>query len=213
MYLHLGGDISVNRKYIVGIFDLDNTSTSKITREYLNKATKENKVIPYMVIDDGWSIHPCSGPWDVNDKFMDMEKLAQEMKTHRVRPGIWFRPLKDSSGRYDDFMHPLRQGLILDPSTPECLNLIKQDITNFINWGYELIKLDFVTVDIFLNYGFEMDKNLTPQGWRYKDNHYTNAEIIKNYNSLHTLLKYNIINITLHFKYYLFVIFLFKLQN
>ena len=45
MYLHLGADISVNQKYIVGIFDLDNTSTSKITREYLNTATKENKVI------------------------------------------------------------------------------------------------------------------------------------------------------------------------
>ena len=146
----------------------------------LEELTKDNEVIPYMVIDDGWSINPCGGPWVVNKKFIDMKKLASEMKQHRVRPGIWFRPLKDSSGRYDDFMHPLRPGLILDPTTPECLNLIKQDITNFVNWGYELIKLDFVTVDIFLNYGFEMDKNLTPQGWRYKDNHYTNAEIIKN---------------------------------
>ncbi len=45
MYLHLGADISVNKKYIVGIFDLDNTSTSKITREYLNNATKKNQVI------------------------------------------------------------------------------------------------------------------------------------------------------------------------
>ena len=45
MYLHLGSDISVNKKYIVGIFDLDNTSTSKITREYLNMATKNKKVI------------------------------------------------------------------------------------------------------------------------------------------------------------------------
>lgn len=45
MYLHLGADISVNKKYIVAIFDLDNSSTSKITQEYLKKATNEGKVI------------------------------------------------------------------------------------------------------------------------------------------------------------------------
>lgn len=45
MYLHLGADISVNKKYIVGIFDLENTSTSKKTREYLKKITSEGKVI------------------------------------------------------------------------------------------------------------------------------------------------------------------------
>ncbi|MBE7051172.1 MAG: DUF370 domain-containing protein [Ruminococcaceae bacterium] len=45
MYLHLGSDISVNKKYIVAIFDLDNTSTSKITQEYFKNATLEGKVI------------------------------------------------------------------------------------------------------------------------------------------------------------------------
>ncbi len=45
MYLHLGSDISVNKKYIVGIFDLEKTSTSKKTREYFKKITNEGKVI------------------------------------------------------------------------------------------------------------------------------------------------------------------------
>ncbi len=45
MYLHLGADISVNKKYVVAIFDLDNTSTSKITQEYFKKVTNEGKVI------------------------------------------------------------------------------------------------------------------------------------------------------------------------
>lgn len=45
MYLHLGADISVNKKYVVAIFDLDNTSTSKITKEYLQKATSEDRII------------------------------------------------------------------------------------------------------------------------------------------------------------------------
>lgn len=45
MYLHLGADISVNKKYVVAIFDLDNTSTSKITQEYFKKVTNEGRVI------------------------------------------------------------------------------------------------------------------------------------------------------------------------
>jgi len=45
MFLHLGGDNSINEKYIIGIFDLDNTSYSKITREYLNFSQKGNEVI------------------------------------------------------------------------------------------------------------------------------------------------------------------------
>ena len=44
MYLHLGADISVNKKYIVGIFDLENTSTSKKTREYLKRITSKANI-------------------------------------------------------------------------------------------------------------------------------------------------------------------------
>lgn len=45
MFLHLGADITVSKKNIIAIMDLDNTSTSKITREYLKKATDEGRVI------------------------------------------------------------------------------------------------------------------------------------------------------------------------
>ena len=45
MYIHLGGNIGVRKKTIVAIFDLDNTSTSKITKEFLNKASKNNIVV------------------------------------------------------------------------------------------------------------------------------------------------------------------------
>jgi hypothetical protein len=45
MYLHLGGDIVVNQKNIIGIFNLEKTSLSKITREYLKKAQKKNVVV------------------------------------------------------------------------------------------------------------------------------------------------------------------------
>ena len=46
MYLPIGNDMSVRESSIIGIFDLDNTSTSKRTREFLSKAEKEGQVIP-----------------------------------------------------------------------------------------------------------------------------------------------------------------------
>lgn len=45
MYLHLGGDTVIRTKWIVGIFDLDNTSKSRHTRKYLARVQKENSVI------------------------------------------------------------------------------------------------------------------------------------------------------------------------
>ena len=45
MYLHLGSGAVVRRKDIIGIFDLDNTSQSHITRKYLAAAEKSGQVI------------------------------------------------------------------------------------------------------------------------------------------------------------------------
>ena len=46
MYLFIGNDLAVRESSIIGIFDLDNTSTSKRTRDFLTKAEKEGQVIP-----------------------------------------------------------------------------------------------------------------------------------------------------------------------
>ena len=45
MYLHLGSGKLVEKKSIVGIFDLDNTSQSHLTRKYLSLADKSGQVI------------------------------------------------------------------------------------------------------------------------------------------------------------------------
>lgn len=45
MYLHLGGDTVVSIKDVIAIFDLDITSISKITREFLHIAEEEGFVI------------------------------------------------------------------------------------------------------------------------------------------------------------------------
>ena len=46
MYLPIGNDMSVRERSIVGIFDLDNTSTSKRTREFLEKSEELGEVVP-----------------------------------------------------------------------------------------------------------------------------------------------------------------------
>lgn len=44
MYLHLGQDKVVNMDEIIGIFDLDTSTVSKSTRDYLTKAEKDGCV-------------------------------------------------------------------------------------------------------------------------------------------------------------------------
>lgn len=46
MYLSIGRDFAVRDRSIVGIFDLDNTSTSKRTREFLSRAEENGEVVP-----------------------------------------------------------------------------------------------------------------------------------------------------------------------
>lgn len=45
MYLHLGEKTVIRTDNILGIFDLDNTSVSKHTRNFLAEATKQGRVI------------------------------------------------------------------------------------------------------------------------------------------------------------------------
>jgi len=44
MYLHLGQDLIIRQADVVGIFDLDNASSSHITRDFLKKADRAKQV-------------------------------------------------------------------------------------------------------------------------------------------------------------------------
>ena len=46
MYLSIGNDMAVRDSSILGIFDLDNTTTSKRTRAFLEQAEREGQVVP-----------------------------------------------------------------------------------------------------------------------------------------------------------------------
>ena len=45
MYLHLGQDTIVRKSDVVGIYDLDNCSSSRITRDFLAKAERAGQVV------------------------------------------------------------------------------------------------------------------------------------------------------------------------
>lgn len=45
MYINLGGGTAVDEKSIIGIFDLDITSQSYITRNYLTGAEKQGEIV------------------------------------------------------------------------------------------------------------------------------------------------------------------------
>lgn len=49
MYLDIGGEQLIRTKDLLGIFDLDNTTVNKATREYLNEAEKTgfSKTVSY----------------------------------------------------------------------------------------------------------------------------------------------------------------------
>lgn len=61
-YLHIGQNVMLEDKRIIGIFDLDNTSTSKITREFLNTA-EQDSVVQTVCEDIPKSFVVCDHPY------------------------------------------------------------------------------------------------------------------------------------------------------
>ena len=60
MYIHLGEKTVINDREIIGIFDIENTTVSKITRDYLSKNEKKKNVY-YVSADLPRSFVVCEG--------------------------------------------------------------------------------------------------------------------------------------------------------
>jgi alpha-galactosidase len=151
---------------------------------------------PFSVIDAGWFQDSpnykndcCWGDnmHSTNQKFGDMGNLATQIKQIGMRPGLWTRPLCASYKDDKKLLLPFNSGNennkpVLDPSIPENLARIKNYFKLYQKWGYELVKFDFTTYDIFGKWGFEMltAQSITQDNWSMKDTTKTNAEIVLN---------------------------------
>ena len=160
---------------------------------YLKNMTDGLPVTPFMVIDDGWqakhSPNYNGGPWNCgNQRFPDFPKLVNEMIAIGVKPGIWLRPLLDSSPDIPkEWRMPIRDmdGRIcghreaLDPSQPEVLKKVQNDLRQLVLWGFQLVKHDFTTYDIFGKWGFQMGNWLLDDASSgFADQSRTAAEIV-----------------------------------
>ncbi len=142
---------------------------------------------PFEVVDDCWSVNDTEGPWHPNEKFGDMKNLATEIKEMGVRPGIWLRPLHNKDEAISGEMRILREDerLYLDPTHPDTQAYLREDIRRIKDWGYELIKHDFSTVDLFGDYGASLTATITNiKNWHFYDKTKTNAEIVLDFYNL-----------------------------
>lgn len=152
--------------------------------DYILNLTKDIENKPYMVIDDCWQEHHRlneynGGPWTKgNEKFPDMKALADKLVQKGVRPGIWVRLLLNEDENIKNEWR-LSHNNCIDPTNPEALNYIKEDIKRICNWGYTLIKHDFSTFDLFGKWGFQMSSLVTDDGWHFYDDSLTSAEVVK----------------------------------
>ena len=137
---------------------------------------------PYSVIDEGWAMGPYEkrfgyGPWIGNPRFGDMAKFADVLKKKGVRPGLWYRPLTPLPGTPESW-RLTREKEFLDPTVPDVLNQVREQIHRFAEWGYELVKHDYTTWDVCGHWGFEMGPTPTRDGWSLQDRSKTTMEAL-----------------------------------
>ena len=137
---------------------------------------------PFVVIDDGWQVTNAAGPWERgNSRFPDMAGLAAGMKQRGARPGIWIRPLYTTAAIPASASLRRREtspNATIDPTVPEMLDLVRQDIRRMVSWGFELVKHDYSSFDLLGRWGFAMGAELTAAGWHFADRSKTTAEVV-----------------------------------
>ncbi len=147
----------------------DTVLLAELTKDYENR--------PFMVIDDGWENKSTVG-CDCNEQFPDMPALVQSMKAKDIRPGIWIRPLLPKEKEHTALRN-MTFSEFLDPSLDETLEVVAADMEKITReWGFELVKYDYVTYDIFHEFYFTQDIQMSHESFSLR-NPMTNAQAIK----------------------------------
>ena len=148
---------------------------------------------PFSVVDAGWAKYspylPGDGGWaddfsKPNDKFKDMHLMAQDIVKLGMRPGLWTRALCAKYNDNANLLAPKIKGRddpknpVLDPTIPENIERVKNNIAIYKQWGFEMVKHDYSTYDITGKWGADMTESITQPGWSFYDKSKTTAEII-----------------------------------
>jgi alpha-galactosidase len=113
-------------------------------------------------IDDGWQV--STGDWEPNEKFPSgMDALAAKIKATGRKAGLWLAPLAVSKNSSIYKHHPdwlLRdvngklyvagfewasESYALDTTHPEVIEWLKNLIHKIHGWGFDYLKLDFLS--------------------------------------------------------------------
>lgn len=134
--------------------------------------------LQYLEIDAGYCVW---GDWlEINGSFPSgMEKMVKEVRKIGLKAGIWFAPYVASSSSKVYREHPnwfLRNAhgmeiegrqsspfdfwpslslKVMDPTHPEVQAYIKKVVRQFLDWGFEMLKVDFTYPICFAHHYFQ----------------------------------------------------------
>ena len=80
MYLSIGNDLAVRSSSVVGIFDMDNTTTSKRTRAFLETAQKEGQIVPCDDLPKSYVVTVEYGLTRIYESTLSAHTLEKRMK-------------------------------------------------------------------------------------------------------------------------------------
>ena len=80
MYLPIGNDMSVRASAVVGVFDMDNTTVSPKTREFLRRAQEEGCVISCDDLPKSYVVTVEYGMLRIYESAYSVSTLQKRMK-------------------------------------------------------------------------------------------------------------------------------------
>lgn len=149
---------------------------------------------PYVVMDDGWQVNSPPavkaynnngagssgyGPWERSGAAfgMEMGEFAAKVKALGAKPGLWYRPYRAWPGAREELV--ARNGdRCYDPTLPEVKRMIFEDVSRFRRWGFDLVKIDYLTKDLCGMYGWSMGDRVFHTDKKWADDSRTTAEVL-----------------------------------
>ena len=149
---------------------------------------------PFFLIDDGWARkwyddgdYDYCGPGGFhtsNSFFPDMKSLADRLRQAGFRPGLWMRPLSAWMGAPEDMLLAGYEEELpdryFDPTVESVREYIRKCFATYREWGYDMVKHDFTTYDMFRRWGHSMMEfgDMTKGDWQFHDTTLSNAEVV-----------------------------------